>query len=65
MPDLDPRRPETPHKDPSAAGGVLIAIGLLGGAALGFAVGQATPGVLIGTAIGIAAAVVVWLRDRR
>lgn len=50
---------------PSAAGGVLIAFGMLAGAAIGFAIGQATPGFLIGTAMGVIAAVVVWLRDRR
>ncbi len=50
---------------PNAAGGVLIALGMIGGAAIGFAIGQATPGFLIGTAVGIAAAVLVWLRDRR
>lgn len=53
------------EKRPSAAGGALIALGILGGSAVGFAIGQATPGFLIGTAAGIAAAVVVWLRDRR
>ncbi len=53
------------EKRPSAAGGALIALGILAGAAIGFAVGQATPGLLIGTAIGVAAAVVIWMRDRR
>ncbi len=50
---------------PSAAGGFLIALGILGGAGIGFAIGQATPGLLIGTAIGTGAAILVWLRDRR
>lgn len=50
---------------PNAAGGALIALCMLGGAAVGFAFGQATPGFLIGTTIGIAVAVLVWLRDRR
>lgn len=50
---------------PNAAGGALIALFMLGGAAVGFALGQATPGFLIGTAIGVAVAVLVWLRDRR
>ncbi len=57
----DPNAPDRA----GAAGGVLVAIGMLGGAAAGFAIGQATPGFLIGTALGIAAAVLVWLRDRR
>jgi hypothetical protein len=50
---------------PNAAGGALIALGMIGGAAVGFAVGQATPGFMIGTALGIAVAILVWLRDRR
>ena len=50
---------------PNAAGGALIALGMIGGAAIGFAVGQATPGFLIGTAVGVGVAIIVWLRDRR
>ena len=48
-------------KRPTAAGGFLIALGILGGAGVGFAIGQATPGLLIGTAIGVAAALLVTL----
>ncbi|MEG8048449.1 hypothetical protein QP178_00470 [Sphingomonas aurantiaca] len=55
----------SPHKDPSAAGGFLVALGMLGGVGVGFAIGQSTPGFLVGTAIGVAAAVLVWLKDRR
>jgi hypothetical protein len=54
-----------PHKDPSAAGGFLVALGMLGGVAIGFAVGEATPGFLIGAGVGVVAAVLVWLKDRR
>ncbi|KQS47005.1 hypothetical protein ASG20_17360 [Sphingomonas sp. Leaf198] len=63
----DPTSRDTlpPHKDPSAAGGFLVALGMLGGAGVGFAIGQATPGFLIGTGVGVLAAVLVWLRDRR
>ena len=49
---------------PSSAGGALIALGALGGAAVGFLFGEATPGFLIGTALGIAASVAIWLRGR-
>lgn len=49
---------------PPAAGGVLIALGAIGGAAAGFAIGEATPGFLIGTATGIALAIAIWLRRR-
>lgn len=52
-----------PHPPP-AAGGALIALGALGGAAIGFLFGQATPGVLIGGAAGIAAALLIWWRGR-
>ncbi len=49
---------------PSAAGGFLIAIGILVGAGVGLVYGQATPGVLIGFGFGVVAAVLVWLRNR-
>jgi hypothetical protein len=54
-----------PRPRSSQAGGFLIAIGALGGAAVGFAFGQATPGFLIGAAGGIGMAVAIWLIDRR
>ena len=50
---------------PSAAGGFLIAIGAVIGVAIGLFLGQVTPGFLIGTTIGIALAVIIWLRNRR
>ena len=50
---------------PPAAGGFLIMLGALGGAAIGFTRGEATPGFLIGIALGTAAAVAIWLLDRR
>ena len=50
---------------PSAGGGVLIALGALTGAGIGLVFGEATPGVLIGTAVGIAAATAIWWRSRR
>lgn len=46
------------------AGGVLIAIGAMLGAAIGFVFGEATPGFLAGMAIGVAAAGLVWWRER-
>lgn len=49
----------------SMAGGFLIALGAMLGAVVGFLVGQATPGFLIGAGSGIALAVAVWLVDRR
>lgn len=66
-PMADPTSRDTlpPHKDPSAAGGFLVAIGMLVGVGVGFAIGQATPGFLVGTGVGVAAALLVWLKDRR
>lgn len=47
------------------AGGALIALGALAGAAIGFAFGEATPGFLIGLGVGIAASLGVWWRGSR
>lgn len=44
--------PDQPSK-PSAAGGFLIAAGVLGGAILGFVAGQPTIGVLIGLTLTV------------
>lgn len=49
----------------TSAGGFLIAVGAIGGAAVGFAIDEVTPCFLIGTALGIAAAIALWLVDRR
>jgi len=48
-----------------AAGGALIALGAMGGAIAGFFLGEATPGFLIGTALGIGLAVAIWLLNIR
>ena len=47
------------------AGGIFLTVGILGGVAWGIASGQAMLGVLAGTGAGIAAAVLLWLLDRR
>lgn len=49
---------------PTAAGGVLVALGSILGAAAGFAVGEATAGFLIGLGLGAVAALLIWWRDR-
>lgn len=54
-----------PDRPPSAAGGFLIVVGIVLGAVVGLLIGQATPATLIGLSLGIVAAVLVWLRDRR
>ncbi len=48
-----------------AAGGVLIALGAIVGAAVGLSMDQPTPGFLIGTAIGVVLALLIWWRGRR
>ena len=52
-----------PSPSPSA-GGLPIAIGAIGGPAVGFAFGQATPGFLIGLTLGIVVALLIWWRGR-
>lgn len=47
------------------AGGFPIAVGSIGGTAVGVALRQPTLGFLAGLALGIAIALAVWLRDRR
>ena len=55
----------TPSPSPSPnAGGFLIAAAVVIGALIGTLLGQPTIGVLAGTATGVAAALIVWLRDR-
>jgi hypothetical protein len=49
---------------PPVAGGVLIMLGVLGGATVGVTLGEATLGLLIGAGLGSGAAVLVWLWDR-
>ena len=55
----------TDSSPPSAAGGVLVALGSILGAAVGFAIGEATAGFLIGLGLGATGALLVWWRDRR
>lgn len=47
-----------------SAGGFPIAMGAIGGAVLGVLAGQPSIGFLAGLALGIAAAVAIWLRGR-
>lgn len=47
-----------------SAGGVLIAIGAIGGTIAGLIGREPTIGFLAGTAIGVAVALLIWWRDR-
>lgn len=49
---------------PRAAGGIL-ALCILGGAAIGIALGQSTLGLLGGFAVGGLIALLFWLSDRK
>ncbi len=53
------------NKAPRLAGGIFIAIGMLGGAVVGVVVDQPSAGMVIGLGIGIAAAALTWLIDSR
>jgi hypothetical protein len=47
------------------AGGIFLTMGILAGFAWGITRGEPMLGILAGTALGIAAAVLLWLIDRR
>lgn len=54
----------TGKKNPTGAGAI-VALMILAGTILGGLWGQPSAGLLAGTALGILAAVLLWLRDRR
>jgi hypothetical protein len=47
------------------AGGCFLTLCILGGFPLGLAIGNPMKGVLIGTAVGAALALILWLIDRQ
>ncbi|APX65703.1 hypothetical protein AV944_07405 [Sphingomonas sp. LK11] len=59
----DPQIPR-PSQSSAHAGGIFIALGVVGGIVAGLATGEVTIGVLIGLAIGVAVALLVWWRGR-
>lgn len=56
--------PMTRPPQPRAAGAI-IALSVIGGAIAGIAAGQPTIGTLAGFGIGVAIALLLWLRDGR
>ena len=50
-----------PTRSP-VAGGAPLALCIVAGTVIGLIVGQPTAGILIGAAVGIALALLVWLR---
>lgn len=50
---------------PPASAGVLLAIAILVGTTIGMFAGEPSAGVVGGVAVGTAAAVLFWLRDRK
>ncbi|WP_343528902.1 hypothetical protein [Sphingomonas sp.] len=61
MTDLPPSRPP---RASTPAGGIFIALGVIGGIVAGVATGQVTLGMFAGLAIGIAVAALIWWRGR-
>ena len=53
-----------PNRSP-LAGGFFLILAIFAGFAIGIVNGQATIGVLVGTAVGAALALAVWALDRR
>ncbi len=53
------------NRVPRLAGGIFIAVGMLGGAIVGVIVDQPSAGMVIGLGLGVAAAALTWLIDSR
>ena len=53
-----------PAHRPASAGGAPIALGAIGGAAIGFVVRQPTICFLVGLGLGILVALLIWWRGR-
>lgn len=64
MTDPRPTHTHIPRHTPKA-GGAPLALAMLGGTAIGAAIGHTVLGFFAGLATGIAIGVAVWLRDRR
>ena len=58
-------RPNPPQSTAPAAGGCLLALGVIGGTVVGVVLHQTSLGILLGAAGGAIAATIVFLIDRR
>lgn len=61
----DPTPPTNPTPPPMRGGGCLIAAGLVIGPVIGVLFGQTSLGLVAGLAIGVVAAIVLTVLDRR
>ena len=52
-------------RPPHRGGGVFVAFGLVGGAIVGILAGEPSLGLLSGLGLGVLAAIILVLRDRR
>jgi len=55
----------TPRRSGGTAGGSLLALSIIAGAAIGVANRQPTIGALVGFAVGVLLFLLVWLAGRR
>lgn len=58
-------RPNPPQSTAPAAGGCLLALGVIGGAIAGIILHQTSLGIVLGIAGGAIAATIVFVIDRR
>jgi uncharacterized membrane protein len=56
---------EVRNKPAKLAGGIFVAIGMLGGAVVGVIMDQPSAGMVIGLGLGIIAAAITWWIDAR
>ena len=65
MSAVDPSEPVTPPPPTPRGGGCLIAAGLILGPVVGLMLGQVSAGLVAGGVLGVIAAIVMTLADRR